>query len=81
MHYSGEDNVISEKEMPGGVVFDPKNLLLNESAHIARLDLNITSAELKELPILPLTADIKGTEEKAYFAPVSYTHLFSSLWG
>ena len=49
-------------------MFDPKNLLLNESAHIARLDLNITSAELKELPILALTADIKGTEEKAYFA-------------
>ena len=64
----GVEGVISEKEMPGGVVFDPKNLLLNESAHIARLDLNITSAELKELPILALTADIKGTEEKAYFA-------------
>jgi len=60
----GVEGVISEKEMPGGVVFDPKNLLLNESAHIARLDLNITSAELKELPILALTADIKGTEER-----------------
>jgi hypothetical protein len=64
----GVEGVISEKEMSGGVVFDPKNLLLHESAHIARLDLNIDYSELKYLPILALTAEIKGTSDKAFFA-------------
>jgi hypothetical protein len=64
----GVEGVISEKEMSGGVVFDPKNLLLHESAHIARLDLNIDYSELKYLPILALTAEIKGTPDKAFFA-------------
>lgn len=64
----GVEGVISEKEMQGGVEFDPKDLLLDESARIARLDLNIEPTELRNLPILALTADIKGTSDKAFFA-------------
>jgi hypothetical protein len=64
----GVEGVISENEMPGGVVFDPKNLLLDESARIARLDLNIDASALKNLPILTLSADVKASSDKAYFA-------------
>lgn len=65
---NGVEGVISEAEMSGGVEFDPKNLLLEDSARIARLDLNLSSSELKNLPILVLTADVKGMQDKAYFA-------------
>lgn len=65
---NGVEGVISETEMTGGVEFDPKNLLLEDSARIARLDLNLSPSELKNLPILVLTADVKGMQDKAYFA-------------
>ena len=65
---NGVEGVISDKEMNGGVEFDPKNLLLEDSARIAKLDLNISQSELKDLPILVLTADIKGMQDKAFFA-------------
>lgn len=65
---NGVEGVISEKELSGGVEFDPKNLLLEDTAHIARLDLNISSDDLKNLPILVLSAEVKGMDEKAYFA-------------
>lgn len=65
---NGVEGVISEKEMSGGVEFDPKNLLLEDNAHIAKLDLNVNASELKDLPILVLTADVKGMQDKAYFA-------------
>ena len=65
---NGVEGVISEEAMPGSVEFDPKNLLLEDSAHIARLDLFIKPEELKVLPILTLAADVKGMAEKAYFA-------------
>lgn len=64
----GVEGVISETEMTGGVEFDPKNLLLEDNARIAKLDLNVSAAELKNLPILILTADVKGMQDKAYFA-------------
>ncbi len=64
----GLEGVISDSEISGSVEFDPKNTLLEDTAHIARLDLNITPEELKRLPILVLTADVKGMREKAYFA-------------
>ena len=54
--------------MNGGVEFDPKNLLLEDNARIAKLDLNVSAAELKDLPILVLTADVKGMQDKAFFA-------------
>lgn len=65
---NGVEGVISERETNGAVQFDPKNLLLEDTARIARLDLNITPAELKDLPILVLSADVRGMEGKAYFA-------------
>ncbi len=65
---NGVEGVISENEMTGGVNFDPNNLLLDDTARIARLDLNIKPDQLKELPILVMSADVKGMEEKAYFA-------------
>lgn len=65
---NGVEGVISETEMSGGVKFDPKNLLLEDTAHIAKLDLNISPEELDSLPILVLTADVKGMQDKAYFA-------------
>lgn len=65
---NGVEGVISEKELVGGVEFDPKNLLLEDSARIAKLDLNIKSDELNKLPILVLSAVVKGMNEKAYFA-------------
>ncbi len=65
---NGVEGVISEMGMNGGVEFDPKNLLLEDTAHIAKLDLNVNPADLKDLPILVLTADVKGMPDKAYFA-------------
>lgn len=65
---NGVEGVISETEMNGGVEFDPKNLLLEDTARIAKLDLNISSANLINLPILVLSADVKGMKDKAYFA-------------
>lgn len=64
----GVEGVISETAMTGGVQFDPKNLLLDDKAHIAKLDLSISADEIKNLPILVLAADIKGMSDKAYFA-------------
>lgn len=64
----GVEGMISDNSMTGGVEFDPQKLLLDDTARIARLDLNIRSDELASLPILVLPADIKGMEEKAYFA-------------
>lgn len=64
----GVEGVISEKGMNGGVEFDPKNLLLEDTARIAKLDLNINETDLKHLPILVLTAEVKGMQENAYFA-------------
>lgn len=65
---NGLEGVISETATSGGVEFDPNNLLLDDSARIAKLDLNIKAEELKDLPILVLSADVKGMQEKAYFA-------------
>lgn len=65
---NGVEGVISETVMNGGVEFDPKNLLLEDNARIAKLDLNVSAEELKDLPILVLTADVKGMQDKAYFA-------------
>lgn len=65
---NGLEGVISETPTVGGVEFDPNNLLLDDTARIAKLDLNIKLDELKSLPILVLSADVKGMQEKAYFA-------------
>lgn len=65
---NGVEGVISEDQMTGGVEFDPKNLLLDDTARIAKLNLNVSDKELKDLPILVLSADVKGMREKAYFA-------------
>lgn len=64
----GREGVISDAFIEGSIKFDPKTLLLDERAHIARLDLKLRPEELKDLPVLVLTAAIKGTNEKAYFA-------------
>lgn len=64
----GLEGVISETDTTGAVEFDPKNLLLEDTARIARLDLRIDPSELSQLPILVMTADVKGSDEKAYFA-------------
>lgn len=64
----GLEGVISDADLAGGVEFDPNNLLLEDSARIAKLDLNIKPEELKDLPILVMRADVKGMNEKAYFA-------------
>lgn len=65
---NGCEGVISDNEMQGGVKFDPKNLLLDDNAHIAKLNLNISPDDYKNLPILVLSADVKGMGGKAYFA-------------
>ena len=65
----GLEGVISEEPTPGGIVFDPKNLLLDDSARIARLDINVSPENFKNLPILALSAKVKNTaKNKAFFA-------------
>ncbi|MDE7414304.1 MAG: hypothetical protein K2N05_11055 [Muribaculaceae bacterium] len=64
----GLEGVISENATTGSVEFDPKNLLLDENAHIAKLALDLSPDQIKDLPILTLTADVKDMKEKAYFA-------------
>ncbi len=64
----GAEGVISEDNMHGSVKFDPKDLLLDESAKIARIDLNIKPEDLDKLPILVLTAKVEGSDAKAFFA-------------
>lgn len=65
---NGVEGVISEGKVAGGIEFDPQNLLLDVSARIAKLDLNVKPEELPNLPILVLAADVKGFDDKAYFA-------------
>lgn len=66
----GIEGIIYESFVDGCVQFDPKTLLLDESARIARLDnIGITQQELKHLPILILTATHKNDSEKySYFS-------------
>lgn len=64
----GVEGLISEKEINGGVEFDPKNLLLEDNARIAKLDLNVSERDMGNLPILVLTADVKGMQNKAFFS-------------
>lgn len=65
---NGVEGVISENRMNEGVEFDPKNLLLEDTARIAKLDLNVSEQDFRNLPILVLTAEVKGMADKAYFA-------------
>lgn len=65
-NYFGVEGVISSNNMQGSIEFDPQNLLLPASAHIAKLELNTT--DITNLPLLVLTAEVKGMETKAYFA-------------
>lgn len=65
---NGVEGVISENATNGSVEFDPKNLLMEDSARIAKLDLNVSREDIKNLPILVMSADVKGMDEKAYFA-------------
>ncbi len=64
----GLEGVISDAFTEGAILFDPKTLLLDDSARLARLDLRLKPDELKDLPVLVMTATIKNTNEKAYFA-------------
>lgn len=64
----GLEGDISELMSTGSVEFDPNNLLLNDSARIAKLNLKIKPEELPILPILVMQANIKGMNDKAYFA-------------
>jgi hypothetical protein len=64
----GLEGVISEGGTSSSVEFDPKNLLLEDTARMAKLDLNVSPEDLKNLPILFLTAEVKGMQDKAYFA-------------
>lgn len=60
----GLEGVINEINAEG-IEFDPKNLLLEEDARIAKLNIN---DDVTKLPILVMSADVKGMQEKAYFA-------------
>ena len=65
----GVEGIISEDMMAGSVMFDPKDLLLDESAKIARIDLNIKPDDIDKLPILVLTARVENNpRQKVYFA-------------
>lgn len=64
----GAEGEISTNAKQGAIEFDPRDLLLDDSARIAKLDLNVKPNELKDLPILVLSADVKGVKDKAYFA-------------
>ncbi len=64
----GVEGMISDSETAGNIKFDPKNLLLPDDSHIAKLDLNISPDEITNLPVLVLQADIKGMDGKAFFA-------------
>lgn len=68
----GLEGEIYEGMEPNAIQFDPKDILLDEKAQPAQLRLNISSSDLKNLPILVMQADVKGSDEKMYFAlPIS----------
>lgn len=53
----------------GSIEFDPKDLLLDESAQIAPMNIRIKPEDIHNLPILVMTADRKGEDsQKDYFA-------------
>ena len=64
----GCDGIVSDKRNKSiDVEFDPKNLLLDEKAQIAKLD--ISDEDYSRLPILVLTANTTGyKDKKTYFA-------------
>lgn len=64
----GVEGVITEIDGKGAIEFDPKNLLLDDSAQPARLNLNISKEDLQNLPILVMTATQKGSDKEMYFA-------------
>ena len=64
----GLEGNITEVDMKGAIRFDPRNLLLDDTAQPARLHLNITKDDLPNLPILVMTARLKGSDKEMYFA-------------
>jgi hypothetical protein len=65
----GKEGEIYTEYQDGSVEFDPKDLLLDETvAKIARIELNVKPEDFEKLPILVLTADVRGHNKKAYFA-------------
>ena len=66
----GLEGVIYDEEVvDGSVEFDPKNLLLDESALIAPINIAIKEEDKENLPILVMTAEHKNNRsQKEYFA-------------
>ena len=65
----GKEGEIYTEEQPNSVKFDPKDLMLDETAaKIARIELPVKPEDYEKLPILVLTAKILGDDKKAYFA-------------
>ncbi|MDE6078891.1 MAG: hypothetical protein K2G35_02375 [Duncaniella sp.] len=64
----GLEGAISESPSTGAIKFDPQDLLLDDSAHIARLGLNVSRDDIQNLPVLVLMANVKGVQTKVPFA-------------
>lgn len=67
--YGLEGTISETKTNDADIEFDPKNLLLDETSSIAPININIKQEDIRNLPILVMTAERKGDESKKdYFA-------------
>lgn len=64
----GLEGQIFDKEENNAIRFEPKHLLLDEKAQPAQLRLHISKDDLSKLPILVMTAEVKGTTQEMYFS-------------
>ena len=62
------EGVVTMDVKNNAISVDPKALLLEDSARIAGIRLNIKEEDMYRLPILVMTANVKGTNEKAHFS-------------
>ncbi|MFN8298384.1 MAG: hypothetical protein U0T75_04695 [Chitinophagales bacterium] len=81
----GSEGIISDSNLPGGILFDPKDMLLPDSTEIAQIDFGKQGAEtkyyLKTKPILLLEAETKGQPGNYAYFTLPLTPLALNVFG
>lgn len=83
--YGSEGIISNDSNLAGGIVFDPKDLLLPDSTEIAQIDFGKEGAEtknyLKAKPILLLEAETKGQSNNFAYFTLPLTPLALNVFG
>jgi hypothetical protein len=83
--YGAEGIISKDSSLPGGIAFDPKDLLLPDSTEIAQIDFGKEGAEtpsyLKNKPLLLLVAETKGQNNNYAYFTLPLTPLALNVFG